>query len=239
MVTEKSWLFPGVAFLMAIIASGCVSQSSYDTVVKERDQLQKQNRALEGNVKLTQNQKEQVKQDLEATTEALVVTSEELQDTKIKAMTSAVLYDKLVNKLAAEMESQQITIEQMQSGVNLNLPAAILFDSGSAEVNKTGEVILHKVAKELWDIPYQTIVAGFTDNVPISKRLAEQFPSNWDLAASRATNVVQLMEDSGVPKGQLVVVSFGENKPVASNDTEEGRKQNRRIEIRLRPVAVE
>lgn len=235
----KSWLFPGVALLTAIIASGCVSQGSYDAVVQERDKLQKENNAMQQNMKLTRNQKEQVKQDLEATTEALVVTSEELQMTKIKAMTSAVLYDKLVNKLATEVQSQQITIEQMQSGVNLNLPEGILFDSGSADVKKSGEVVLHKLAKELWDVPYQTIVAGFTDNVPISKRLQEQFPSNWDLAASRATNVVMFLEESGIPKGQLVVVSLGENQPVASNDTAEGRAQNRRIEIRLRPVAVE
>jgi chemotaxis protein MotB len=127
----------------------------------------------------------------------------------------------------------------MQSGVNLNLPEGILFDSGSAEVKKTGEIVLHKMAKELWDVPYQTIVVGFTDNVPVSKRLAEKFPSNWDLAAARATNVVRMLEESSVPKERLVVVSAGENQPVASNDTVEGRAQNRRIEIRLRPVIVE
>ena len=237
-MTKMSWLFVGLAAFMVVVTTGCVSQGNYDSVVKERDALQKENNALKLNMKLTRNQKEQVKQDLEATTEALVVTSEELQATKIKAMTATVLYDKLVNKLATEVESQQITIEQMQSGVNLNLPEGILFDSGSAVVKKSGEIVLHKLAKELWDVPYQTIVAGFTDNVPISKRLQEQFPSNWDLAASRATNVVMFLEESGIPKGQLVVVSLGENQPVASNDTKEGRAQNRRIEIRLRPVVV-
>ncbi|MEJ2179342.1 MAG: OmpA family protein [Gammaproteobacteria bacterium] len=238
-MTYKSWLYPVGIIVLAIIASGCVSQGSYDAVVQERDKLQKENRAMQQNMKLTRNQKEEVKQDLEATTEALIITSEELQETKIEAMTTAVLYDKLVNKLAIEVESQQITIEQMKSGVNLNLPEGILFDSGSADVKKSGEVVLHKLAKELWDVPYQTIVAGFTDNVPISKRLQEKFPSNWDLAASRATNVVMFLEESGVPKEKLVVVSLGENQPVASNDTKEGRAQNRRIEIRLRPVVIE
>ncbi|WP_455200935.1 OmpA/MotB family protein [Kaarinaea lacus] len=238
-MTKTSWLLFGIAAFMVVITTGCVSQGNYDSVVKERDALQKENNALKQNMKLTRNQKEQVKQDLAATEEALVVTSEELQATKIKAMTATVLYDKLVNKLANEVQSQQITIEQMQSGVNLNLPEGILFDSGSAVVKKSGQVVLHKLAKELWDVPYQTIVAGFTDNVPISKRLQEQFPSNWDLAASRATNVVMFLEESGIPKGQLVVVSLGENQPVASNDTAEGRAQNRRIEIRLRPVVVE
>ena len=127
----------------------------------------------------------------------------------------------------------------MQSGVSLNLPEAILFDSGSAEVKATGNTVLNKVAKELSGISYQTIVAGFTDNVPISSRLVEQFPTNWDLAAARATSVVRLLEKSGVAKERLVVVSLGENQAIASNDTVEGRARNRRIEIRLRPVVIQ
>ena len=225
--------------LFIFLASGCVSQSSYDAVVQERDELQKQNRALQTNVKLERNQKAETEKDLQVTTEMLAVTSEKLAETTIKAMTATALYDKLVGKLAAELDSQQITIQQMQSGVNVNLPEGILFESGSAEVKKTGEIVLHKVARELWDVPFQTIVGGFTDNVPISKNLAQQFPTNWDLAAARATNVVRMLEESGVPKERLVAVSFGENQPVASNDVKEGRAQNRRIEIRLRPVVVE
>jgi chemotaxis protein MotB len=222
-----------------VVLTGCVSQGNYDAVVKERDELAKQNRALQTNMKLTRNEKEAVKKELEVTSTALAITTEELADTKVEVVTSAALYDKLTNQLASELQSKQITIEQMQSGVNLNLPEGILFDSGSAEVKKTGEIVLHKMAKELWDVPYQTIVVGFTDNVPVSKRLAEKFPSNWDLAAARATNVVRMLEESSVPKERLVVVSAGENQPVASNDTVEGRAQNRRIEIRLRPVIVE
>jgi chemotaxis protein MotB len=221
------------------MVSGCVSQSKHEAVVKERDQLAKQNRALQTNMKLTRNEKQSLQQNLDTTTEALAVTSEQLAETESKAMTSAVLYDKLVKQLASELNEQQITIEQMQSGINVNLPEAILFESGSASVKKTGEIVLHKVAKELWDVPYQTIVGGFTDNVPISTRLKPVFPSNWDLAAARATNVVRMLEDSGVPKERLVVVSFGENQPVATNENPEGRAQNRRIEIRIRPVAIE
>ena len=95
---------------------------------------------------------------------------------------------------------------------------------------------MDKVGKQLADVPYQTIVAGFTDNAPISSNLAKTFPSNWDLAAARATQVVRILQGSGVVSDRLVAVSFGENEPVAANDTKEGRQQNRRIEIRLRPI---
>jgi len=229
-----------------IFLSGCVSQGSYDMVVKQRDELAKENLALNDELKQTKNTKHVVNEDLgaakqrlEATNRVIIEAHDRLLETRTEAMTATALYEKLVGQLSTEVESQQITIKQMQSGVNLNLPEGILFDSGSANVKKTGEAVLQKVARQLSEISYQTIVGGFTDNVPISKRLAQQFPSNWDLAASRATNVARMLEGSGVPKGRLVVVSFGENQPVASNDTVEGRAQNRRIEIRLRPVVVE
>jgi chemotaxis protein MotB len=79
-------------------------------------------------------------------------------------------------------------------------------------------------------------VLGFTDNVPVGPNLAERFPSNWELAGARAASVVRVMEEEGIPAPQLVAVSRGETEPIASNDTAEGRAQNRRIDVRLRPV---
>ena len=63
-----------------------------------------------------------------------------------------------------------------------------------------------------------------------------QFPSNWEVAGARAASVVRLMQAEGVPPAQLVAVSRGENQPIASNDTAEGRAQNRRIDVRIRPI---
>jgi chemotaxis protein MotB len=229
-----------------VLLSGCVSQGSYDTLTKERDEIAQKNRALEDKLTLAQNEKNRVTQELEAAKQRIDVTNRviigsygRLVETRAKAMTEAALYEKLVNNLASEVKSKHLTIQQMKSGVILNLPEAILFDSGSSVVKTSGVTVLKKVANELTEVPFQTVVAGFSDNVPISQRLAEIFPSNWDLAAARATNVVRLLESSGVPKERLVVVSLGENQPVASNDTVEGRAQNRRIEIRLRPVVIE
>ena len=234
------------AATMVIAMSGCVSQSTYKDLEQERDmlkqenaQLSKQNQVLQGNLKLARNQesltadeREKLKQELAITSEALVITTQE-------ANAVNALYDKLVKHLAGEVASQQVTIQQMQSGVNVQLPEELLFQSGSADVNTEGKVVLHKVALDLIGVPFQTIVGGFTDNVPISKRLATQFPTNWDLAAARATQVVRLLEESGVSSAQLVAVSFGENQPIADNNDPEERAKNRRIEIRLRPVVVE
>lgn len=221
------------------LLSGCVSQSKYDELAKERDALAKENRALSTNVKHARNVSSDVVAEKKQLEQKLDVTTQQLEQTEAQAKSSEELYEGLVNQLSGEMALQQVTIKQMKSGVTVNLSQDILFESGSTDISSAGKVLLHKVASELSSVPFQTVVAGFTDNVQVSKRLAQQFPSNWDLAAARATHVVRLLEESGVPSEQLLAVSFGENQPIASNESDEGRSQNRRIEIRLRPVVVE
>jgi len=82
-------------------------------------------------------------------------------------------------------------------------------------------------------------VAGHTDNVPVKR--GGRFDSNWELSTARATTVVELMVREGVPPDQLAAAGFGEHDPIASNETPEGRQQNRRLEIMLMPklAAVE
>jgi len=218
-----------VLVITGIATAGCVSQGKYNTLLEENTKLHKLKRSMAGNVKLSQNQA------ADAAKESAIL-KDELAATEARTEAAKNVYNKLVTELAGELQNQQITIKQMKSGVNVNLPNDILFTSGSAEVSESGQAVLNKVGKQLIDVPYQTVVIGFTDNAPISENLAKTFPSNWELAASRATHVVRILETSGIVSDRLAAVSFGENEPVASNDTAEGRKQNRRIEIRLRPV---
>jgi chemotaxis protein MotB len=146
------------------------------------------------------------------------------------------LYDDLVSELSTELEANQIKISELKDGVTVNLSQDILFPSGSAILNDAGIVVIKKVSSKLKNIPHQIIVAGFTDNVAIKGELAKIFPSNWELAGARAASVVRLLEGQGVDSDKLTAVSFGENQPVASNEDWKLRAQNRRIEIRLRPV---
>jgi chemotaxis protein MotB len=124
----------------------------------------------------------------------------------------------------------------LADGLHITLPHDVLFASGSVELKPEGEQVLRELVAEIKQQPYQIAVLGFTDNVPVGAQLRDRFPSNWELAGVRAASVVRLMQAEGVPSSQLVAVSQGENQPIASNDTKEGRAQNRRIDIRLRPV---
>ena len=218
--------------LCGLILGGCVSQGKYDALMKEHAALRDSNSALSKNFAEEKN----VSQEKAEQTAQL---QKELDAIKAKAEEQKATYAKLVKELSGELDTRQLTIQQMKTGINVNLAEEILFPSGSATLRDSGRDVLAKVAGQLQKVPYQIIVSGFTDNLPIKGNLATRFPSNWDLAAARATNVVRLLEQQKVPASKLVAASYGENQPVADNATEAGRKQNRRIEIRLRPVVLE
>lgn len=235
------------ALVLALsMLGGCVTQGSYDELMKERNVLLDQNSKLAKNYAVEKGigrekseESERLKQALDKTSQELSATSEQLESIQSRSDEDKALYEKLVKELSGELDTKKITIDKLKNGINVNLAEDILFASGSARIRKSGQDVLGKVGKQLVSVPYQIIVSGFTDNVPITGKLAKRFPSNWDLAAARATNVVRLLEQNKVPSEKLIVASFGENQSVASNDTPEGREKNRRIEIRLRPITTE
>ena len=87
------------------------------------------------------------------------------------------------------------------------------------------------MAQVLTSIPdKQYQVEGHTDNVPIR---SEKYPSNWQLASARSLTVLNIMKKAGMPEERVSAASFGETKPVATNDTDEGRQNNRRTEFQI------
>ena len=218
--------------LMGLTLAGCVSSGKYDALKKEHEALLDSNKTLSRNIA----EEKTISQEKAEQSARL---QQELDVIKAKAEEQKATYAKLVKELSGELDTRKLTIQQMKDGINVNLTEDILFPSGSATLRDSGREVLNKVAEQLQQVPYQIIVSGFTDNLPIKGSLASRFPSNWDLAAARATNVVRLLEQQKVPAVKLVAASYGENQPVADNATDAGRKQNRRIEIRLRPVVIE
>jgi chemotaxis protein MotB len=147
-------------------------------------------------------------------------------------------YDQLVNELRDEIAKGEIRVNQIGDELTIQMEEQVLFDSGRAEIKKNGRDVLTRIAPILVKAEEKRIrVLGHTDNVPISKRLQKTFPTNWELSAIRAANVVRFLQEVGhVPPERLVLLGFGEYKPVESNDSAEGRKQNRRVEINLVPT---
>jgi chemotaxis protein MotB len=114
-----------------------------------------------------------------------------------------------------------------------------LFEPASATLTEAGREALKPLAAQLRQTyPNREIrVEGHSDNTPLGESLQEQFPSNWELSTARASAVVRaLIEMSGLPSDQFIAVGYGASRPVASNETQSGRRANRRIRVAVLPV---
>jgi chemotaxis protein MotB len=147
-------------------------------------------------------------------------------------------YDRFREKLKDEIAHGDIHLEQTGGKLRVGLVDKLLFDSGEAEISKRGEKVLTRLAEVLASIPDKQVqVSGHTDREPIVGKLAERYPTNWELSTARATQVVRfLAEKANVPPRRLVASGYGEYRPIASNKTAAGRARNRRIEILLTPI---
>ncbi len=149
-------------------------------------------------------------------------------------------YNSLVGEMNEEIKKGEITITQLKDKLSVNMVEKILFDSGSAEIKKDGKKVIDRVAEILMKVTDKQIrVEGYTDNVPISSRLAARFPTNWELSTARATTVARHLQDKGIDPKLLSAAGYSEFRPVAANDSDEGRARNRRIEISLIPKEID
>ena len=120
--------------------------------------------------------------------------------------------------------------------MHLNLDSSILFNSGSADLSDAVKQMLDKLVPDLKQVSSNpVIVAGYTDNVPVSKR--SKYASNWELSSARAVTVMRYFVSKGaISESNVSVQAYAENKPKASNDTDEGKAQNRRVEIIIQKI---
>lgn len=123
----------------------------------------------------------------------------------------------------------KIKVDLNEEGLDISIQDVVLFDSGKADVLNDMSPLLLKISEFIRGLDNNIRIAGYTDNVPISN---SNFRSNWDLSAIRAINVMNFMVNSGgISEDKLSIQAYGQYKPTTSNDTEEGKAKNRRVEI--------
>ncbi|MGQ9725083.1 MAG: OmpA family protein [Tepidimonas sp.] len=128
---------------------------------------------------------------------------------------------------------QDIQVLVRDEGVSFRIPSEVLFASGEAVLTPAGQAIIDRLLPAFNRVPdYTIVVEGHTDNIPIQ---TARFPSNWELAAARASSVVRQLEARGLNPTRLRATSYADTRPLASNDTPQGRALNRRVEITLEP----
>lgn len=141
----------------------------------------------------------------------------------------------LEEKFSQEINDKQIKLQMQEKGLVITVVGDMLFDSGKAKIRSEGDAVLDKVADFLKNnVPDLNVgIEGHTDNQPIRH---SGWKSNWELSTARALAVLHyLVNEKGISPSRLSAIGYGEYRPVASNDTRDGRQANRRVEIVIMP----
>lgn len=139
------------------------------------------------------------------------------------------LMSELQQAFAEEIKRNDISIRQGREGLVITLREIGFFDSGSADVKLKSAPTISRIANRLRDEPFNIRIEGHTDNVPIHN---SQFASNWQLSTARAVTMTSLFISTyNFPPERISAAGFAEFHPIASNQTAEGRFQNRRVDI--------
>ena len=140
----------------------------------------------------------------------------------------ALIARQVEDSLRPLIDQKLIKVTHNKLWVEVEIKSSILYSSGSAELEIEAFTPLKKLANVLKALPNHIDVEGHTDNLPIKTSV---FPSNWELSASRAASVVHLFTQQGIPPTRLAAIGFGEFRPVTTNDSVLGRRQNRRVKV--------
>ena len=204
------------------------AREAQDKCDKELSDIQAQNTYLKKiNLKLSENIKVL---NLELNKKKSVI---ELQEKVIQLLddTKKTIETSLKDQIAA----QEVEVVEADNQLKVILVDKILFDSGSVDINPKGKALLQVLAKSLKENKnHDIVVEGHTDNVALTAYLKKRFPSNWELSTARAAAVAHFFEaQGGIDPLRLSARGYSFYRPVAPNNTAEGRRQNRRIEIVL------
>jgi chemotaxis protein MotB len=139
----------------------------------------------------------------------------------------------LQQTLSNQVATHTVSIKMGRDGLVISLREAGFFSSGSATPRPEALDTLRQIATSLGRTPYDLRIEGHTDNVPIH---SVEFDSNWELSSARATRIARLFLDlKAMPAERLSAAGYAEFHPLASNDTAEGRAQNRRVDLVVLP----
>jgi chemotaxis protein MotB len=144
------------------------------------------------------------------------------------------VFKSITDKFRQMIDSGKLQVVLRHGRMVVKLPAGVLFPSGSAELSKEGQTSLAEVARILRQFPDRRFeVAGHTDNVPVGT--PSPFKNNLEVSTARAVTVTDYLIEKGMNPARLSAAGYSAYQPVASNASDAGRQENRRIEIALLP----
>jgi chemotaxis protein MotB len=174
-----------------------------------------------------------VKRDNEGTFMPRYVPKPKLVLTEDLESTYGEMASALEQALSDHGLADQVEVQASGEGVMMRLEGSLIYEPGSATMNASAIQLLQELAEMMREVyldDMMLMVEGHTDSRDIESKL---FPSNWELSSARAAGALRKLIEFGIPEQQVVSLGFGATRPIATNDTEEGRKHNRRVEFRM------
>lgn len=218
------------AFFVVMYSLSSVNESKYKTF-SDSLSIAFTNHPNSATTTLGINQQEQLLKALvDRRTARLGEQQRKLQE-QMKALTN-----NLSQVMMPMIAQGQVAVTQVKRGVVINISASTLFKTGEANLQPASHEVLRNVATILAKENYPIEIEGHTDNIPI---VTGQFPSNWELSSARASSVVRMLIDNGVPAKRLAAVGLADNQPVVANDTPDHRAKNRRVSITVLSPDIE
>jgi chemotaxis protein MotB len=223
--------------------SSCVSKKKYNEMAKnsevektmlnaQRDELQKKVEFLTASSSESLNKKQE---ELNQKEQELKEKEAKLSELKqaMGAQRDAVynLKQQVCSALKC-FSPEELSVEMREGKLYVSLSDKLLFPSGSEDINKRGIEAIEMLAAVLANSDLEVMVEGHTDNVPIS---STRNRDNWDLSVHRATHITRIMIEHGLKPERIIACGRGEYKPISTNETSEGKQQNRRTEVVLAP----
>ncbi|MFB1083343.1 flagellar motor protein MotB [Jeotgalibacillus sp. JSM ZJ347] len=251
---DESWLIPYadiltllLALFIVMFASSTVDQSKFDQMSQVFNEIFAGGENVLDYASLveTEDTEDDIDQAEGADPEELTEEEQQLQEllaAQSERETAAAadleeleeIQEQINEYIGANSLGEQFQTELTDEGLLLTISDSVLFASGSADVRSKYQDVAEDVAALLeFDPPRNVIITGHTDNVPIS---TAGFASNWELSVMRAVNFMKLViENPNLDPRWFSAKGFGEFQPIATNDTEDGRAQNRRVEVLILP----
>jgi chemotaxis protein MotB len=197
-----------VLLLVPVVLSGCVWESDYDALMVKNRQQEQELAAAAAERQRLQQQVSVNQQEIAAKQQEIVANQRQMADDKVQ-------------------------INRLIGAIKYTVNSDLLFPSGSWQMSPAGQQIIAKMASQLAaGQRLKLVVNGFTDNAPIGAELRRQgISTNQELSQKRAENVMEFLVSQGVRRELVIAQGFGEDDPIAPNDTPQGRANNRRVEI--------
>ncbi|MGB1275268.1 MAG: OmpA family protein [Nannocystaceae bacterium] len=198
--------------------------------------LQGENKSLQDKIAELETEVKQLNAQIDDLAKKAGIVKKELDELraeKAKRLAELKVYRDLFARLKALVDAGTIKVEFRKGRLVVKMASEILFASGKTELKEEAYTTLTTLSGALSQVKDRDfLVAGHTDNVPIK---TARFKSNWELSTARAVSVVKFLIEQNFPTDHVGAAGFGEFDPIDDNSTDEGKQNNRRIEIILMP----